>query len=118
MRIDRLCVQNFRCFPDHVFPFNPHFNVLIGENGVGKSALLKAVRIAIASWFLGIKDRHAVGIRNDDVRMVGRAFDAGEFTFEEQWPVTAEACGTVSTDETRQDESVLEWSRLWMHHRY
>lgn len=111
MRIDTLRAQNFRCFDEHEFQFDPYFNVLIGENGVGKSALLKAVRIAVASWFLGIRDRHAVGIRNDDVRMVGRAFDAGDFTFEEQWPVTVEACGTVSTDGTRQDESVLEWSR-------
>lgn len=111
MRLDTLRVQNFRCFADHEFDISPYFNVLIGENGTGKSALLKAARIAIASWFLGIKDRHAIGIRNDDVRMVGRAFDAGEFTFEEQWPVTVEARGTVSTNGSNGTECPLVWSR-------
>lgn len=111
MRIDRLHVQNFRGFEDREFTFHPHFNVLIGDNGSGKTALLRALRVAVASWFLGIKNQSTVGIRKDDVRFVGRAFDAGEFTFEEQWPVEVTAHGVLSFADWIENEPVLQWAR-------
>jgi predicted ATP-dependent endonuclease of OLD family len=63
MRIDRLHVRNFRCFAEQDFSFHPRFNVLIGDNVTGKTAVLKALRIAVASWFLDIKGPKTVAVR-------------------------------------------------------
>ena len=43
MRIDRLELTNFRCFERATLSFAPGFNVLIGENGAGKTAVLDAL---------------------------------------------------------------------------
>lgn len=43
MRIDKLHLKNFRCFEDIEFEFHPNFNLIVGENGAGKSALLLAL---------------------------------------------------------------------------
>ncbi len=54
MRIDELTIQNFKCFENETFRFDPHFNVVIGKNGSGKSSLLDAVAVAASSYLSGI----------------------------------------------------------------
>lgn len=51
MRIDRLEVENFRCFEKAEFEFSPHFNLLVGINGSGKTSLLMAVAAAASCLF-------------------------------------------------------------------
>ena len=42
--VKTLRMQNFRCFEDvELGPFDPHFNLLVGENGAGKSSVLAAL---------------------------------------------------------------------------
>ncbi len=49
--LTRLHIQNFTVFPDADFQFAPHLNVLVGENGTGKTHLLKLAYGALAtSW--------------------------------------------------------------------
>lgn len=36
-------IRNFRCFEELVVPLHPQLNVVIGINGVGKTALLEAI---------------------------------------------------------------------------
>lgn len=48
MQINGLELRNFRCFQNASFDFDPHFNLLIGINGSGKTSLLHAIVAAIA----------------------------------------------------------------------
>jgi predicted ATP-binding protein involved in virulence len=48
MKIRQLELQNFRCFEHKVFEFSEQFNVLIGDNGTGKTAFSDALRLIIA----------------------------------------------------------------------
>ena len=48
MTIKKLKIQNFRCFKDINFKFDPVFTIITGKNAVGKSSVLEAVN------FLGI----------------------------------------------------------------
>jgi len=40
MKINTLKLKNFRCFKEREFTFSERFNLLIGDNGAGKTAVL------------------------------------------------------------------------------
>lgn len=94
MRIDQLQIQNFRCFDSLTLDLHPEFNVLIGENGAGKTALLEALVIATGDWLRAIGGLARRDIDTADVRLVGRRVGDAT-TFEPQPPVSVTAHGRV-----------------------
>lgn len=115
MRIDTLRVQNFRGFAEREFAFHSRFNVLIGDNGTGKTAVMEALKVAVASWLLGVPGgpfRHGKDIQNDDIRQVGYMnASTGRPNFEEaNGPTVVEADGEVAPFPT-EDPTSLVWSQ-------
>lgn len=104
MRIDRLKVKNFNGFEQCEFDFDPHFNLLVGDNATGKTSVLDALSIAVDSWFLGMKgSERAGGIDTGQVRVV--AFPhIDSVSFEKQFPARLEVRGFVMGHE-------LTWAR-------
>ena len=51
MRVDSINIQNFRGIERMALLFDPHLNVFVGVNGIGKSTILDAITIML-SWFL------------------------------------------------------------------
>jgi len=104
LRIDRLRIENFKGFKSCEIDFDPHFNVLIGDNASGKTTVLDALAIAVDSWFFGLKsDEKPGGIDLDQVRVVPY-HHGSTFTFEKQFPVRIEAHGEVMGQQ-------LSWTR-------
>lgn len=55
MRINSLSIKNFKCFEDLKLEFDPHFNVLIGDNATGKTSILDAASFTVGTYFLGVR---------------------------------------------------------------
>lgn len=53
MRIDKIHIKNFKCFEDSTFELNPHFTVIIGDNGKGKTAVCDALAAVLGRVILG-----------------------------------------------------------------
>lgn len=53
--IDKIYIENFKSFKDSEFSFDKEFNLIVGENGSGKSSILKAIAIAISGWTYAYK---------------------------------------------------------------
>ena len=53
MKIHQLEVRNFRSFEHKTFHFSGQFNVLIGDNGTGKTAIVEALVIGAGSLIIG-----------------------------------------------------------------
>lgn len=70
MRVVSLELTNFRCFEKRKFDFAPGFNVCIGDNATGKTALLDALCIAVGSFLMGIERASGRLPVEDDVRTV------------------------------------------------
>lgn len=103
MRIDRLTVRNFRCFGERTLDLMPSFNLLVGENATGKTAVLEALSVAMGSLFLGVRGYGERHLRRGDARL--QVFTHGtETTFDAAYPVEVEAVGDVEGER-------IEWKR-------
>ena len=96
MRIDHLTVQNFRCFENAEFNFSPHFNLLVGVNGAGKTSLLKAVVAALATSLNGLgKSTNWPHAEEKNARLV-LTETHGRVRYERCYPVRLEVTGEVA----------------------
>jgi putative ATP-dependent endonuclease of OLD family len=53
MPIERIIIENFKTFRHLDLPLNPHMNLVVGNNEVGKSTLLEAVHAVVAGQLHG-----------------------------------------------------------------
>lgn len=73
MRLCNIHIHNFKCYDDlKITHLHPRMNILLGNNGTGKSSLLEAIRVLIGSLYLSF-DKYenklgAPGITDDDIR--------------------------------------------------
>lgn len=70
MRIKTLELTNFRNFEKATFEFPANFTVIIGENGKGKSSILQGLRLAAATFLLGIDEADRYHIQKEDIRRI------------------------------------------------
>lgn len=72
MRLDKLRVQNYRCFGEFEIDFDPHLTILIASNGGGKTTILDAARVAlwpfVKGFDLGNQTSKSATIQIEDVR--------------------------------------------------
>lgn len=94
MRIDSLLIENFKGFACRELSFHPEFNLVVGDNGLGKTSVLEALSVAAGSWFLGLRGYDTRHIRADEVRLQGFSTDEG-VNWEHQYPCVIEARGNI-----------------------
>ncbi len=95
MKINQLTVKNFRGFAERQFDFSDQFNVLIGDNGTGKTAVLEALDIAIGSLFLNFNEIVPRHIRPEQVRRAKYEI-GGVPDRPSQYPVVIQSQGIVN----------------------
>ncbi len=95
--VDRLVLQNFRGFSRLDIDFDPSLTVLVGINGVGKTAILDALAVMLSSLLrpLGGPGR---GFSLDDVRTVATDLTSSSEIahIDRQFPVWATATASVA----------------------
>ena len=92
MKISSLTLTNFRGFAKRSFTFSDEFNVFIGDNATGKTAVLDALSIAVGSFLLGIEDTNSRNIHKNEIRICQNLIGQTA-TFEKQMPVVVQAKG-------------------------
>ena len=53
MPIERVVIENFKAFGHLDLPLNPHMNLIVGNNEVGKSTLLEATHAVVTGQLHG-----------------------------------------------------------------
>jgi predicted ATP-binding protein involved in virulence len=104
MRIDSLEVRNFKGFEHKKLDFSPQINVLIGNNGSGKTAVLDALAVGMGTLLLGFDGIRARSIKEDEVRHVYR--QSGQITeLIPQHPALVHCVGKIN------DSNSISWER-------
>ena len=101
--IKQINLNNFRGFETFSASFNSHLNVIVGNNGAGKSSILDAIAIAIGTFLTGFDSVSSLSISKNDATI--KSFEIGSvIDTQHQFPVCISAEGIIS------DNSV-SWSR-------
>ena len=107
MELKRITVKNFRCFENLTLDLHPELTVLIAPNGMGKTALLDAVRIAVwpfvEAFDLGTQTGKSATIQSEDVRL----FQNAEKDMEAAVPSAITAYGSW-----REDKQGISWTQV------
>ncbi|XVN15928.1 ATP-binding protein [Pseudomonas corrugata] len=104
MRIDRVEIKNFHGIETASFDFHEKVTVLLGNNAVGKSAVLDALAVLAGSYFLGVDGINSLSIKKSDVRQERRIKTDGSTELVYNLPCELKAFGCVHKKE-------FEWSR-------
>ncbi|MCA9699775.1 MAG: AAA family ATPase [Myxococcales bacterium] len=77
MEISQVRLENFRCFAQQSFEFGAGFNLIVGDNGTGKTAILDALAVGLRPLLASIDPSLTMGQRDeaDFVRRVRHDFD-------------------------------------------
>lgn len=94
MRIESLKIGNYRKFESLSVQFHSQMNVIVGNNGAGKSTVLDALSIGIGSFFLGIEGIPSPGIAKTDTRYITREVGS-VLDRQPQFPVMISCSGSV-----------------------
>lgn len=62
-------IQNYKAIKDMRLEFSPGINLLIGDNGVGKTSVLDALSVALGGFLTGVTGVSVSGIQQSDVRI-------------------------------------------------
>jgi predicted ATP-binding protein involved in virulence len=91
MNIKTLRIQNFKNFEDKTFEFGEGFNLIIGDNGTGKTAILELISYFLSN-FINIVGGEIHKNQNigSFVRLLG-IVQGENFTLEEQIPANLDA---------------------------
>ena len=68
MFLESVTIENFKAIDRMQITFQPGINLLIGDNGAGKTAVLEALIIALGGFLAGAKGIPVQGIHQTDVR--------------------------------------------------
>ncbi|MFI3249545.1 MAG: AAA family ATPase [Eubacteriales bacterium] len=83
MRLEQITLTNFKGFEETTLKFTKGFNLIIGNNGTGKSSILEGISLGLASFLEKIPDSKNSGIKAKDVRC--QLTPVGDATFSKQY---------------------------------
>lgn len=105
MNLKQIKLNNFRCFEDKTFFFHPEFNLIVGKNATGKTAILDAISVAITTWLLGFKHRQDNKTFESSDAFQKFCEDNSWGHFIDFWPIEVKALANC------YEHHNIEWSR-------
>jgi predicted ATP-binding protein involved in virulence len=107
MYIESLQAENFRRFPDVQIDLQRGFNLLIGDNQSGKTAVLDALCIGLSCFFQGFRTGVSLGIERTDVRLA--MHQLGDVVqMPAQYPVRIQCTGEVAGKRLRWERTLKD----------
>ncbi len=103
MYLQKIMLQNFRCFENLSVPFHENLTVVVGTNGAGKTTILEAAAIAAGTLLSSFDGVSSAGIKKTDAS--NKYFKMGSvIDVQPQYPVCVSSEGVV-------ENQSLSWSR-------
>ncbi len=105
MYLERIKIENFKAISSMEIHLKSGVNLLIGDNGVGKTSILDAIVVALGGYLNGVNGVSAKNILMSDVRMNTLNIGSASTSIEYYTPVRI-CC------ELNVDNQIYEWERI------
>lgn len=105
MFIDEIEIENFKVISNMKLKLKPGVNVLIGDNGVGKTSILEAIVVALGGFLNGVTGVSAKNVLLSDVRIDTMNIGGASTSIKYYTPVRIECNLNV-------DEQTYKWARI------
>lgn len=99
MYIKHLVIENFKSHAHCEIDFKPGFNLLIGDNGVGKTSILEAASVALGGYIVGIDDVSSKHFTKDEIRLLTTAVGDGSYHKQYKTPVLVSCTAQIDDEE-------------------
>lgn len=70
MYLEKINVKNYKAIKEINIDLNPGINLLIGDNGAGKTSVLEGIAVALGGLFVNVAGVSTKNFVKEDVRMV------------------------------------------------
>lgn len=106
MYLKKVYIQNYKAIEKLDIDFKPGINLLIGDNGAGKTSVLEGIAVALGGMFVNVTGVSTKNIVKDDVRIKIKPIGDSSTTIEYCEPVSSGCTMHVS------DEQEFTWNRI------
>ena len=69
MILKKIDIENFRCFDQLTVNFNSRINIILGNNGGGKTAILDAISVGLGSISTHLPDVSGISFKKTDLKV-------------------------------------------------
>lgn len=101
MRVEKTKIKNFRGIEAKELEFKPGFNLLVGENGKGKTSALEAIAVGLGGFVPGINSKATRRISTQEVRRTYPVLGDGSVDKKLHLPVDVEIEAVIDGEKCR-----------------
>lgn len=105
MYIEKIDLINYKAFEDLEIELQPGVNLLVGDNGAGKTSVLDGIAVALGGLFVNVQGVNTKNIIKDDVHLVVKALGDASTTISYCEPVAVSCSLNVG-------EKNYKWMRI------
>jgi predicted ATP-binding protein involved in virulence len=90
MLLNSIRITNFKGIDDAQFQFDNDFNLIIGDNGTGKTSILEAVAVGLGAFLAGIDGVRSIHFSSDEIRRENELLGEGSNNIIYKTPIKVE----------------------------
>lgn len=109
MWLNKIQITNFKGIKNAAFHFDSQFNLIIGDNGTGKTSVLEAISVALGAFLAGIDGINTIHFSCDEIRRENELLGEGSNNIIYRTPIKVE-CELILDNEPmhfiRQKKSI------------
>ena len=94
-------IKNFKGHIHCQLKFSKGFNLLIGDNGMGKTSALEAISVALGGFIAGIDDVASKHFTRDEIRVSSTRMGEGSFNRQYETPVLVTCTANIGAKDYR-----------------
>lgn len=96
MILDTIRIMNFKGIEDIEFRFDSDFNLIIGDNGTGKTSILEAISVGLGAFLTGIDGVTSIHFSTDEIRRENELLGEGSSNIIYRTPTCVECKLTLN----------------------